>query len=143
MTNPEYKQIRLNPEVRMQLDSYKMDGESYSIAIGRLFKENQSLMADKDNLMKMAMKTEDSIALPNVNHRTIFAIMEVLKMEGIPDADKVKNLKIYLRPSLEADSDAVFSCLQSFKEEYDEHDAILEELSSWIQESYNLGHKKS
>ena len=49
----EFKQIRLNPEVRRLLDDYKMEGESYSIAIGRLFKENKSLKDDKDRLMQI------------------------------------------------------------------------------------------
>lgn len=134
----EYKQVRLNPDVREQLDSYKMDGESYSIAIRRLFKERDSLLKDKDRLMKMAMKTEDSIALPNINHSVIFAVMEVLKMENQSDEDKLKSLKIYLRPCLEKNPSQVFSIINGFKEEYDEFSSILEELSSWIQDKYDL-----
>ena len=45
----EYKQIRLNPDVREELDSYKMDGESYSIAIRRLFKEYDLFKAFYNN----------------------------------------------------------------------------------------------
>ena len=45
-----YKQIRLNPEVRELLDEYKMNGESYSIAIGRLIKEREYLWESKKEL---------------------------------------------------------------------------------------------
>ena len=47
----EFKQIRLNPEVRGLLDDYKMEGESYSIAIGRLFKEKKMLEESKAELI--------------------------------------------------------------------------------------------
>ena len=134
----EYKQIRLNPDVRGLLDDYKMNGESYSIAIGRLFKENKLLSESNDKLMKMAMKTEDSIALPEISHKTIFAIMEVLKMEGKSDEEKIDCLKIYLRPSLEENASSVFSCIASFKEDYPRQSAILEELSSWIEDQFEF-----
>ena len=66
--------------------------------------------------------------------------MEILRLEG-DDEDKIANLKIYLKPSLMENPDAVYSCIQSFKEEYDEFDSILNRLSSWIQESYNISVK--
>ncbi len=134
----EYKQVRLNPDVREQLDSYKMDGESYSIAIGRLFKENEILKDSHDRLMRMAMKTPDSIALPNINHAVFFALMEVLKMEGMSEDDKFLYLKIYLRPCLEKNSSQVYSIISEFKAEHDGHDAILDKLSSWIAETFEI-----
>jgi len=134
----EFKQVRLNPEVRGLLDDYKMEGESYSIAIGRLFKENNLLKESHDKLMKMAMRTEDSIALPEVSHKTIFAVMEVLNMDGKSDAEKIDCLKIYLRPSLEENPSGVFESIQSFKADFPECSSILETLSSWIEETYQF-----
>lgn len=133
----EYKQVRLNPEVRELLDDYKMNGESYSIAIGRLFKENQLLRESQDRLMKMAMRTEDSIALPTVNHQTYFAIMELMQMENSDD-DKLKNLKIYLRPSLMENPSQVYSNVLSIKKDFPEFSPILDKLSSWIEETFKL-----
>lgn len=134
----EYKQVRLNPDVRALLDSYKMDGESYSIAIRRLFKENEILKDSHDKLMKMAMRTEDSIALPSINHAVIFALINVLQMEGMSDADKILYLKIYLRPCLEKNPSQVYAIISDFKEEHEEDDAILDSLSSWIAETFEL-----
>ena len=134
----EYKQVRLNPDVRALLDDYKMDGESYSIAIRRLFKENGILKDSHDKLMRMAMKTPDSIALPNINHHVFFALMEVLKMDGMSDDDKFLYLKIYLRPCLEKNPSQVYSIISEFKEEHDGHDAILDKLSSWIAETFEI-----
>lgn len=131
----EYKQIRLNPDVRELLDEYKMNGESYSIAIGRLFKENNALKEDKDKLMKMAMKTPDSIALPNINHSVIFAITQVLKMDYDSEEDKLKSLKIYLRPSLAENYSQVYSIIDGFKEEYPEYSPILDKLLLWIKDN--------
>lgn len=135
----EYKQVRLNPEVRGLLDDYKMDGESYSIAIGRLFKENELLRDSQDRLMKMAMKTPDSIALPEVSHKTIFSIMEILKIEGKSHEEKIDSLKNYLRPSLEENPLKVFESIQTFKMEISpSHSEELEELSSWILNNYEI-----
>ena len=141
MGDSEYKLVRLNPEVKGLLDDYKMEGESYAIAIGRLFKENEILRDSQDRLMKMAMETDDSISLINVNHKTIFAIIEVLNMEGKSDADKIQCLKIYLRPSLEENASSVLSCISSFIEENPKYAPILEELSSWIRENYDVNKK--
>lgn len=78
----EYKQIRLNPDVRELLDAYKMNGESYSIAIGRLFKENQSLMADKDCLMKIAMNSNLDFLFKN---KDLMTALEVKYLKDNPE----------------------------------------------------------
>ena len=128
----EFKQVRLNPEVRGLLDDYKMNGESYSIAIARLFRENAILKESQDRLMKIAMRFPDAMSLPEVSHRTYFAVFEVLNMDGKSDADKVDYLKIYLRPSLEENARCVLSCLASIKEEHEEFSSILDDLHDWI-----------
>ena len=118
------------------------DDESYSIAIQNLIDENKNLQArnlelrqDNDRLMKIAMQTEDSIAFPTINHSTIFAILEVMQSD-YSDEDKIDCLKIYLRPNLEENPSSVKSCIDSFIQEHDENSPILEELLSWINETF-------
>ena len=136
------KQIKIRQGVYEQLNSLKRDDESYSIAIQNLIDENKNLKArndelrtDNDKLMRIAMKTEDSIAFPNINHSTIFAIIEVLKSD-YSDEDKINCLRIYLRPNLEENPQAVKSCIDSFIQEHDDYAPILEKLLSWINETF-------
>lgn len=131
-----FKQIKIDDEVVDELDSLKFKNESYNILIKRLLKELDSLKADKEMLMKIVMKTEDSIAFPNINHSVFFAISQVIKDDFYSDDEKLGYLKIYLRPSLEDDSDAVLSMIDSIKNDYDIDSPILNEVTSWIKESY-------
>ena len=138
------KQIKIREGVYEQLKDYMRDDESYSIAIQNLIDENQRLQArndelreDNDRLMRIAMKTEDSIAFPNINHSTIFAIIEVLKSD-YSDEDKINCLKIYLRPNLDENPHAVKSCIDSFIQEHNDYAPILDKVSSWIQEAYEI-----
>ena len=130
------KQIKVDDEVVKELDSLKFKNESYNILIKRILKEFKSLKEDKKMLMKIAMKTDDSLALPNINHKVFFAVTQVLKDTSYSDDEKFGYLKIYLRPSLEDDSDAVLSMLESIKNDYDIESPILDKVISWIHETY-------
>ena len=130
------KQIKVDDEVVNELDSLKFKNESYNILIKRILKEFKSLKEDKEMLMKIAMKTDDSLALPNINHNVFFAVTQVLKDTSYSDDEKFGYLKIYLRPSLEDDSDAVLSMLESIKNDYDIESPILDKVISWIHETY-------
>ena len=60
--------IKVTENVKKQLDEMKLESESYNVLIQRLMRENQELRQDKDTLMKIAMKTPDSIAFPQIAH---------------------------------------------------------------------------
>ena len=86
----EYKQVRLNPDVRGLLDDYKMNGESYSIAIGRLFKENDALKEDKENLMKIAMNFD--LNFLNENEGLRIGLENYEKDKGVSRSYILENL---------------------------------------------------
>lgn len=139
------KQIKIRNSVYEQLDNLKRDDESYSIAIQKIMDDNANLKAmneelrhDKHLLMKIAMKTEDSIAFPNIAHSVIFALCHVLEDKGISDEDKFICLKTYLRPSLNEDYEAVLSSLSSFEEDFEIESPIIQRVYSWIQDKYDL-----
>lgn len=131
------KTIKVSDKVKAELDTIRLDKETYNLAIQRLLRENQSLRHDKDCLMKIAMKTEDSIAFPNVNHSVFFALSKVLGDEIASDDEKLSALKIYLRPSLDEDVNAVLENIDEFKSEYPIDTDVLDNLASWIRESYS------
>lgn len=136
----DYKQIRISIDLKDKLDDFRLHGESYNVAINRMLQEHESLKADKEALMKIALKTEDSIAFPTVRHSTFFAVMEVLKDKSSSDDDKLAFMKIYLKPSIAEDKEAVLSMIEAIKSDYGFskdfiNPSLLDKLSSWIRES--------
>lgn len=127
--------IKVTENVKKQLDEMKLENESYNVLIQRLMRENKELRQDKDTLMKIAMKTPDSIAFPQIAHYVYFALSEVLK-DGTSDEEKLSNLKVYLKPSLDKDFAQVLSSIDMFKLEYNVGNDVLRDLSSWIRDTY-------
>ena len=127
--------IKVTENVKKQLDEMKLENESYNVLIQRLMRENKELRQDKDTLMKIAMKTPDSIAFPQIAHYVYFASSEVLK-DGTSDEEKLSNLKVYLKPSLDKDFAQVLSSIDMFKLEYNVGNDVLRDLSSWIRDTY-------
>lgn len=165
----DLKTIKVSDKVKAELDNVRLDKETYNLAIQRLIQENsslkrekqsfidttellsetvnrqseelKSLRQDKDTLMKIAMQTEDSIALVNANHSSFFAITQVLKDNSFSDDEKLSYLKVYLKPSIMEDKEAVLSMIEAIKSDYGFSEDfaspnVLDKLSSFIQESY-------
>ena len=72
---------------------------SYTDVVQGLLDENDrmqerivELKQDKEMLMKIAMRTQDSIVFPNIAHYTYFALIEVLKDKELNDVEKVNYL---------------------------------------------------
>jgi len=135
------KQIEISENVYDELNSLMLDKETFNLVIQRLIHENKSLKQDKIMLMKIALQTEDSIALSDVNHASFFAITEVLKDSSTSDDEKIGFLKIYLKPSLISDTDKVLSMIASIKSDDDLSDEfknnyVLDNILSWIKENY-------
>ena len=86
--------------------------------------------------MKIAMKTEDSIAFPNINHSVHFALSQVLGDDIASDSEKLSALKIYLRPSIDEDVHAVLFNINEFKSENPSYTDVLDNLTSWINDLY-------
>lgn len=62
----DYSTIRIKNSLRLELDSLKVESESYSVVIARLIEENkrlkesmEDLKADKDKLFKIALSDND------------------------------------------------------------------------------------
>ena len=128
--------IKVTENVKKQLDDLKLEGESYNVLLQRLMSEVKALKEDKAMLMKIAMKTPDSIAFPNVTHSTYFALMQVLKDNALSPIDKLNALKVYLKPSLEINPEGVLIAVNSFADEFDEHKDFLLNVIMWIEKQY-------
>ena len=140
---PNLKQIRIKRSVCDRLDNHKDKDDSYTDVIKALLDENkmlkeyvEELKADKHVLMKIAMQTPDSIALPNLSHKVFFALMEVLKLKDIDVEDKILYMRIYLKDELKARPLDVLNEIEEFKQEYDPSNEFLNELISYIKDKY-------
>lgn len=130
------KQIKISQKVYDELKALMLDKETFNLVIQRILLENKYLKEDKIMLMKIAMQTEDSIAFPTINHSSIFAIHNMLKDTSYSDDDKLGYLKIFLQKDLEKDSNQVLKNIKDFKENYNIGHNILDNLSLWIEETY-------
>lgn len=124
--------IKVTENVKKQLDEMKLESESYNVLIQRLMRENKELRQDKDTLMKIAMKTPDSIAFPQIAHTTYFALMQVLKDKVSSDEDKLSRLKAYLHGALALDPDEVLRCIENFRKDFNINNQVLDDLVVWI-----------
>ena len=140
------EEIRKDYEIAMrQLDNISFELSRLHDENRRLKKENkelkkqiEELKQDKDNLMKIAMKSPESKAFPEIAHYIYFALTEVLKDNSLSDEEKLTNLKTYLKPSLDKDTHQALHYVKEFQKEYTSFESIINELISWIKFAYKL-----
>lgn len=129
--------IKVSENVKKELDDLKLESETYNVLLQRLMRENKELRHDKETLMKIAMKTPDSIAFPQITHSTYFALMQVLNDNALSNIDKLNYLKMYLKPSLEINHKEVLNAINSFSDEFEEYNDFLLNLTMWIEKQYD------
>ena len=101
--------IRINTDIKEELDNIRLPSENYSSLMIRLLKEikelkkiNENLVHDKEQLYKIALKTSDSIALVNDIHRASYFIALVINDVSLTNEEKLQQLKEYLKEMLES-----------------------------------------
>ena len=113
----ELKQVKLNAEVKAELDSLKFyETDSYSTVIKRLIEENKQLKEDKIQLYKMALRTEDSVALVNNVHKATYFIANVMEDVGTAEEDKLQVLETYLSEMLATDPTSILTAIDILKD---------------------------
>ena len=132
--------IKVTENVKKELDDLKLESESYNVLLQRLMRENKELRQDKEMLMKIAMKTPDSIAFPQITHSTYFALMQVLKQDNLSNKDKLSHLKSYLQGVLAIDPDEVLKNVYQYQKDFDmgNNTEVLNELVVWITSYYDV-----
>ena len=113
----ELKQVKLNAEVKAELDSLKYyENDSYSTVIKRLIEENKQLKEDKKQLYKMALRTEDSVALVNNVHKATYFIAKVIEDVATTEEEKLQVLETYLQEMLKEDPDSILTSIEILKD---------------------------
>ena len=111
------KPMKIEEDVKEDLDSIKFyENESYTSVIKRLIEENKQLKEDKVQLYKLALATEDSVALTNNVHKATYFISKVVEDVGTTEEEKLQVLKTYLKGMLEEDSDSILTSIDIVKD---------------------------
>ena len=117
----ELKQVKLNAEVKAELDSLKFyENDSYSTVIKRLIEENKQLKEDKKQLYKLALRTEDSVALVNNVHKATYFIAKVVEDIGTAEEEKLQVLETYLNDMLKEETKGLANILTITQEEIED-----------------------
>ena len=135
----QYKQIKKGLDyISLQMEILRSENKELRANNKALERHIEELKQDKEMLMKIAMKTPDSIAFPQIAHYVNFALIEVLKDKDTSDEEKLTNLKMYLKPSLDNDVHQALHYIEKFKQDHAQYEDILNELTSWIKYIYRL-----
>ena len=111
------KLMKVEETVKEDLDSLKYyENESYTSVIKRLIEENKQLKEDKVQLYKMALKTEDSVALINNVHKATYFIAKVIEDVTTTEEEKLQVLETYLQEMLKEDPDSILTSIEILKD---------------------------
>lgn len=119
----DYSTIRIKNDLRKELDSYKVEAESYSVVIAKLIEENSKLKEDveflkedRKDLYKLALGTENSVALINNYHKATYFLVKVLNDTSSTSEEQLQDMKTYLSEMLESDKPSVIGSIENLKE---------------------------
>ena len=144
----DYSTIRIKNELRKELDSYKIEAESYSVVIAKLIEDNKKLKEDveylkedKQKLYKLALATSDSVALVNNLHRISYFMDLVINDGTSTDEVKLQDLKKYLKEMLENNPEEVVVTIGFYKDMLATNEAdvpeVLIEFENYVEENYS------
>lgn len=115
----DYSTIRIKNDLRKELDSLKIETESYSVVIAKIIDENKRLeetieylKEDRKDLYKLALGTENSVALINNYHKATYFIVKVLN-DISSNEEKLQQLKEYLSEMLASDKASVIGAIEN------------------------------
>ena len=142
-----YSTIRIRSSLRTELDSHKVENESYSVVITNLINENARLKEDveylkeeKKDLFKLALRTSDSVALVNNVHKATYFIVKVISDRTLEPEEQLKLLEEYLSEMLASDKASVIATIDNLKDMLaTEEEAVPEVLVEFEEYVLNYG----
>lgn len=107
----ELKQVKLNAEVKAELDSLKYyENDSYSTVIKILIEENKQLKEDKKQLFQLLIN-KDELAIEGNNFNKVYGFL--LATDNIENTEEVQLqvMEIYLKDIIEEDPNSVIEAV--------------------------------
>ena len=119
----DYSTIRIKNDLRKELDSLKVEAESYSVVIAKLIEENSNLKKDVEflkedrlKLYELALGTSNSVALIYNIHKATYFITLVVNDVTSTEEEKLQQLKEYLSEMLEKYPSDVVATINNIEE---------------------------
>ena len=133
----ELKQVKLNAEVKAELDSLKFyENDSYSTVIKRLIEENKQLKEDKKQLFQLLIN-KDELAIEGTNFNKVYGFL--LSLDNIDNAEEVQLqvMEIYLKDLIETDPSSVLEAVEMLKENTvnEDHISTLTKFENYVRTS--------
>lgn len=109
--------IKIPKGLKDELSSLKFyEKEPNYNVIKRLIEENKQLKEDKKQLYKLALASEDSVALINNVHKVTYFIAKVVEDLGTSEKEKLQVLETYLNEMLKEDHDSILTSINILKD---------------------------
>ena len=139
--------LKISEELKEELNNYRYEKEAYHVVIKRILEENKQLKEDveylkkdKEQLYKLVLKTEDSIAFPNNVHRAFYVIIKVIEDNYLTSEEQLARLEHYLAKLIEEDLASVIDAVDNIKEmlvlENLPENEVLVEFEKWLNEDH-------
>jgi len=133
----ELKQVKLNSEVKSELDSLKYyENDSYSNVIKRIIEENKQLKEDKKQLYKFALANENSIAVFNNVHKVTYFIATVIEDSGTSEEEQLQVLKTYLENIINSDPNIILDSIEILKDLPEGLPNVLVKFENYVKTSF-------
>ena len=105
--------------------------------IKRLVEDNKALREDKKQLYKLALKTEDSVALINNVHKATYFIAKVIENNGTDEKAKLEVLETYLSEMLREDPTSILDSIEILRDGASQDTLnILDKFENYIRTSF-------
>ncbi len=120
----EFKQVKLNEEVKLELDSLKYyENDSYSNVIKRLIEENKQLKEDKKQLFHLLINKDD-LDIKGNNFNKVYGFL--LALDNIENTEEIQLqvMEIYLKDIIKTDPNSVLDAIDFLKDNTVNEDAI-------------------
>lgn len=128
--------IKVTKSVKQQLDSYRFEKEAYNTVIQRLLNENEELRKDKNNLLKIAVNSNNVNTFPDIRRTIKYTILSIISDDNLTDNEKLNCFRVLLKPELETDTSTVLAGISEIENNFTVNGTVLEELKIWISENY-------
>ena len=128
----DYSTIRLKNTIRKELDSLKVESESYSVVINNLLAENKRLHKD-NNLLSDVLA---NISTSKFNVKLYAEVISVIISGSSEDENKLQDLINYFSDKIEVEAIEVLEAIDKAKAVVND-EAVLNSFESYVNDKFS------
>jgi len=128
----DYSTIRIKNTIRKELDSLKVESESYSVVINNLLAENKRLHKD-NNLLSDVLA---NISTSKFNVKLYAEVISVIISGSSEDENKLQDLINYFSDKIEVEAIEVLEAIDKAKAVVND-EAVLNSFESYVNDKFS------